>query len=171
MKMKNIDSQNININNISNRVTYYRNIYEVEKKKLSDLKQEKVLNEKNLKSKHDQEKEKVTVLNRLISTKDDLIEKLNCDIKNISTSNKNLLEEVVFYSNHVDFINNQREISQLELNYYKNELDLTKSNLKNLNAQYKKLDNQYTAMSRTLKEYETKVNIYKYITLFYINHS
>ncbi len=157
-----------------NRVLFYRNVYDKEKKRNLDLTQDKLLFEKKCKARMDVEAEKIKVVNRLMSSKENLIEKLNQDIKNLSTANKNLLEEVTFYSNHVDFINKQKEIAQLELNYFKNELEIKKSNYKGLESKYKKLDSQYIAMCSTLKEYEKKVHsIYNkiYLDLLFRNNS
>lgn len=108
----------------TNKLEYYQNAYKDLRKKYSELLDEKSKLEQSYSSKFELEKEKNSIILKDSENIEKKLQKNNNDLKMLSESNKNLLVEVRSVNNILDEVSKHKEVISIELQFYKNELEL-----------------------------------------------
>lgn len=140
------------------KLEYYQNAYKELKNKYNTLMEEKMKLEEDFNSRMDLEKEKLDIIKSEAEKHDKKLHRTGEDLKTLSESNKNLIIEIRSLNNILDETSRQREAALMELNFYKNECESTKSNLKDTSSRLKKLENEFKAVTKTLSETQNKLS-------------
>ena len=113
------------VNDIQSRLEYYKNLYEIERKKNESQVKEIVRINKDFEDYRAAEKEKNNILINDSKEKENSNFKLKNDIKSLADANKNFIIEINALNNIIEMLYKQQEIMSFELSFYKNELHLT----------------------------------------------